>query len=138
EPLKRPDIELPPEERDREPLLEQEPVTEIPRFWRQVPLLRAAQNRQRLISSAVDHLEEGRTARLARILGPEEQQIGRELDLPIGVSRGLIEISDTPVGGKFWIDSKVHASDHALVGAPIVAAPHVDADDFRRRDISQR
>ena len=58
-------VELPAEERHRESLLEQEAVSEIPRLRRQVALLRAAHDRERLIAAAIDHFEEHGAARPA-------------------------------------------------------------------------
>ena len=131
--LSRPHVELPAEERDGESLLQQEPVAQIPRLRREVALLRAAQDRERLVPAAVDDLDEDRATRLARIFRPKEQHVGRELDLPVRISRGQIEIGDASVGRKRRIDRKVHTADHALVRPRIVAAAHVDADDFRCR-----
>jgi hypothetical protein len=137
ETLNRPDIELPAEKRDGETLFEQKAVTQIPRFRRQVALLRAAQDGERLIASAIDDLEEHGPSRLTRILGPEEQQVGGEPDFPVGVARRAIEIRDGAIGRECRIDGEVHAPDHPLVRAPVIAAAHVDADDLGGRGVRQ-
>ncbi len=71
--LQRAHVELPAKKRDGESLLEQETITHIPRLRRKTALLRAAQDGERLIASAVDDFEEDGAACATSILGSEEQ-----------------------------------------------------------------
>src|SRR5262249_27679139 len=87
ETLQRTHVELPVEERDGESLFEQEFVTQIPVLRREIALLRATQDRQRLIPPAIDDLDKGRPTRAARILRSEEQQVGRKLDVAAAIPR---------------------------------------------------
>jgi hypothetical protein len=48
----------------------------------------------------------------------------------------VIEVSDAAIGWRHRVDGEVHAPDDPFVGAPIIAALHVDADNLSGCGIS--
>ena len=98
ETLGRLDVELPAEERHGESLLEQEAVSEIPRLGRQVSLLRAAHDRERLIAAAIDDFEEHAAARAVGPFRPEEQEVRGELDLALGILGSEVDVRNGAIG----------------------------------------
>jgi hypothetical protein len=117
--LQRTHVELPAKERHRESLFQQEAVSEVPRLRRQVALLRATHDRERLIAAAVDDFEKHRAARPARVLRPEKQHVGRKLDQPVGVPRNQVEVRDATVGRELRVDGEMDTADDPFVRAPI-------------------
>ena len=136
--LGRLDVELPAEERHGESLFEKEAVAEIPRLGRQVTLLGAAHDRERLIAAAIDDFEEHAAPRPVGLFGPEEQEVRGELDLAVGILRSEVDVGDGAIGRQPRVDRKMHAADHPLVRADIVSTSHVNPDDFCRRNLSDQ
>ena len=100
--------------------------------------MRAAHNRQRLIAAAVHHFKEHGVTRSGRFLRPEEQHVGRKLDLSFAVPRSKVEVCDAPVSWEIRIDGKVNTADHPFVRPGVVSALDLDLDNFRRCNATEQ
>ena len=121
---------MPSEERDREALFEQEAIAEAPVLRREIALARGTHQAERLVATAVDDLQEHRAAHSGSVLRKKEQQVACEFDLAGGVPGSGAEIGNRLIGGEPRIDGVVHAGDHPFVRPKIVAAAHLDPDNF--------
>ena len=133
-------VELPADGDQREALLEQRGVAEVraPQSGRRRrgASLNVVSRRNR---PAVDDVEEDHPVAAGRILGLEDEDIGRELDLAVAVPRRHPEVGDDLVARMRGVDGEVGGAPDLLVrpgGAERLAAEHVDprldvdADEF--------
>ncbi len=65
-----------------------------------------------------DFVEDAAVA-LGRVLGPQDEDVGRVLDLAVGVEWRLVDQGDALVARMLGIDFALGLGDHALVGADL-------------------
>ena len=106
-------IELPADPDEREAEAHQEAIAEIV-FGRRIGRAAAIEAVQHDLVAAIEDVDE-RGAVAARRLGPEDVEIGGELDASGRVDRRLVEIDDQAVARILRIDREVDRADDLLV-----------------------
>ncbi|PYS41699.1 MAG: hypothetical protein DMG14_06405 [Acidobacteria bacterium] len=130
EPLRPSHVELPAEEYYREPLLQQKAIAQHPRLERQIPLLRAAHDGQRLVAAAVHDFEEHRSPSTRGIFRNEHQEIARKFDLALRVCWSRVDVGNRAICRQLRINREVHASDDSFVRADVIFPSYINPDDF--------
>ena len=134
-----PRIELPSDLHDRVTAGEQKAVSNLP-LGR--VCCRSVKGVQRDSPASVHDVEQRDSIAPAYISRPEDDQVGRHLDLAGGVLRRLIQIGDDLIPLVAWIDQKIDPSAHAFVdaGGPKCATARNIATrgDLHARDLGAR
>ena len=130
------DVELPPDRDEREALKEQRGVAKVCFRCRVVRGRRGTERAEQAEASAVDDVEEDDAVAARRVLRFENEEIGRELDLPLAVSRGEVDIGDDLIARILRVDREVRLPVKFLVGADV--AERLAVQDVDSLGISTR
>ena len=125
------DVELPPDRDEREALKEQRGVAKVRFRCRVVRGGSGTERGEQAESSAVDDVEEDDAVAARGVLRFENEEIGRELDLPLAVSRGQVDIGDDLIARILRVDREVRLPVKFLVGADV-------AERFAVQDVDSR
>ena len=119
----RVDVELPPDPDQRVALLHEIAIAEVCGGRRITAGRRPVEPSQQTLAPAIGHFEEQHAVAARAVNRSKHVQVGREPDLPGGVTRRQSQVDDRRVAGIRWIERELNCADKLLVRSGLIRTP---------------
>jgi hypothetical protein len=107
-------VEFPADPDERVAGLEEKRIAEI-LCGAEVAALREIEHADHASAAAIRNLEQRGAVTFRRVLGSEDEQVGREFDQTLSVPRSAIDVDDDLVRGELGIDGEVELAGDLLL-----------------------